>query len=520
MSSSNGNGNGNGHGQPAVIGPEFVPDEAMMTRMAAEALRSAALPAMAPEAVTAPAGGGAEALTRAFIGQGSPFSAPPLPPPPDLSRLLSGLHIPGEWTGPISSPEESVLAGAPVQATDPAAWRNDFPALHQQVHGKDLVWLDNAATTQKPQSVIDAISAYYEQDNSNVHRAAHALAGRATDAYESGRKAVADFIGASSPDEIVIVRGTTEAINLVAQTYGRQEVGPGDEIVLTMLEHHANIVPWQMLARETGARIRVVPMTDRGELRLEEYEKLLNPRVKIVGLTQVSNALGTVVPVPLMTAMAHRYGAVVVVDGAQAVSHFPVNVAAMDADFYAISGHKLFGPTGVGALYGKKSLLDAMPPWQGGGSMIKDVTFEHTVYNEAPEKFEAGTPIIAGAAGLAAAIDYLNAIGMEHVAEHEQMLTAYATQALAQVPGLRMIGTAPGKIGVLSFVADWMDTEDVGAFLDQEGIAVRAGHHCAQPCLRALGLEATVRPSLALYNTTGDVDALVAALYKSRRAGA
>jgi cysteine desulfurase/selenocysteine lyase len=275
-----------------------------------------------------------------------------------------------------------------------------------------------------------------------------------------------------------------------------------------------------MLARETGARIRVVPMTDRGELRLEEYEKLLNPRVKIVGLTQVSNALGTVVPVPLMTAMAHRYGAVVVVDGAQAVSHFPVNVAAMDADFYAISGHKLFGPTGVGALYGKKSLLDAMPPWQGGGSMIKDVTFEHTVYNEAPEKFEAGTPIIAGAAGLAAAIDYLNAIGMEHVAEHEQMLTAYATQALAQVPGLRMIGTAPGKIGVLSFVADWMDTEDVGAFLDQEGIAVRAGHHCAQPCLRALGLEATVRPSLALYNTTGDVNALVAALHKSRRAGA
>ncbi|HVW34958.1 MAG TPA: cysteine desulfurase, partial [Acidimicrobiia bacterium] len=469
---------------------------------------------------SAPAAGATEAVTRSFVGQGFPFSVPPLPPPPDLGRVLGGLRIPGEWTGPATGPDESVLAGAPVGATDPAAWRSDFPALHQQVHGKDLVWLDNAATTQKPQSVIDAVSVYYERDNSNVHRAAHALAGRATDAYESGRSAVANFLGASSPEEIVIVRGTTEAINLVAQTYGRQEVGPGDEILLTVMEHHANIVPWQMLAREKGARIRVVPMTDCGELRLEEYEKLLNPRVKIVGMTHVSNALGTVLPVPLMTAMAHRYGAVTVVDGAQAVSHFPVDVTAMDADFYAISGHKLFGPTGVGALYGKKSLLDAMPPWQGGGSMIKDVTFEHTVYNEAPAKFEAGTPIIAGSAGLAAAIDYLNGIGMEHVAAHEAELMGYATAALAQVPGLRMVGTAPGKVSVLSFVAQWMDTEDLGAFLDQEGIAVRAGHHCAQPCLRALGLEATVRPSLALYNTTADVDALVAALHKARRAAA
>jgi cysteine desulfurase / selenocysteine lyase len=460
----------------------------------------------------------AEAPSRSFIGQGFPFSPPPLPPPPDLSTVLSGLYIPGEMPAGISGTQESVLAGSPVEATDPAAWRNDFPALHQKVHGKDLVWLDNAATTQKPQSVIDAVSSYYANDNSNVHRAAHELAGRATDAYEGGRKAVADFIGASSPEEIVIVRGTTEAINLIAQSYGRQEVGPGDEIILTVMEHHANIVPWQMLAQEKGARIRVVPMTPNGELRLEEYERLLNPRTKIVGMTQVSNALGTVLPIPLMTAMAHRYGAVTVVDGAQAVSHFPVNVTAMDADFYVLSAHKLFGPTGVGALYGKMSLLEAMPPWQGGGSMIKDVTFERTIYSGVPAKFEAGTPIIAGSAGMAAAIEYLNGIGMAQVAEHEQMLTAYATAALAQVPGLRMIGTSPGKVGVLSFVADWMETEDLGAFLDQEGLAVRAGHHCAQPCLRAFGLEATVRPSLALYNNTGDVDALIAALYKARKA--
>jgi cysteine desulfurase/selenocysteine lyase len=590
MSSANGNGNGNGngHGQPAVIGPDFVPDEAMLAQLAGEALRAAALPAAgggAPADVSPSAAGSAAAAPRGALGPS--FLAPPLTPPISLSEALSGLQIPGQPLGSGAVPDatasayyflqdpapaapgidgltpplptstalplalsgleipgqplgdggipevsgapgyyflqEPTVAASAVEASsgsDPAAWRKDFPALHQKVHGKDLVWLDNAATTQKPQSVIDAVSVYYEQDNSNVHRAAHALAGRATDAYEDGRTKIADFLGAGSSEEIVIVRGTTEAINLVAQTYGRAQVGPGDEIILTVMEHHSNIVPWQMLAQETGARIRVMPMTPCGEPRLEEYEKLLNPRVKIVGLTHVSNALGTVLPIPLMTAMAHRYGAVVVADGAQAVSHFPVDVTAMDVDFYAISGHKLFGPTGVGALYGKRSLLEMMPPWQGGGSMIKDVTFEHTVYSEVPYKFEAGTPIIAGSAGLGAAIDYLNAIGMERVAEHEQMLMAYGTAALAQIPGLRLIGTAPGKVGVMSFVVDWMDTEDLGSFLDQEGIAVRAGHHCAQPCLRSLGLETTVRPSLALYNTTDDIDCLAAAIQKARRASA
>jgi cysteine desulfurase / selenocysteine lyase len=393
-----------------------------------------------------------------------------------------------------------------------SAIRADFPVLRQRVHGKPLVWLDNAATTQKPQAVIDALARFYERDNSNVHRAAHELAARATDAYESGREKARELIGAGSAKEIVFVRGTTEAINLVAQTAGKQRVGPGDEVVLTTLEHHSNIVPWQMLCEQTGGVLRVVPISDRGEVLLDEYERLLGPRVKMVAISHVSNALGTVVPVEIMTRLAHQHGAWVVVDGAQAVSHFPVDVQAIGCDFYAFSGHKVFGPTGVGVLYGTQRLLEEIPPWQGGGSMIRTVTFEKTTYNDPPTKFEAGTPVIAGAVGLGAAIDYVRRIGLGRIAMHERTLMEYATHALDEVPRLRQIGTAPGKTAVLSFVIEGLPCEEVGSFLNHEGIAVRAGHHCAQPTLRRFGLPSTVRASLAAYNTTDDIDRLVRAL--------
>jgi cysteine desulfurase/selenocysteine lyase len=392
--------------------------------------------------------------------------------------------------------------------------KRDFPILRETVHGRPLVWLDNAATTQKPQAVIDRLSHFYAHENSNVHRAAHTLAARATDAYEGAREKVARFLRAPSSKQIVWVRGTTEAINLVAQSWGRRNVGPGDEIVITWLEHHANIVPWQQLASEKGARLRVAPVDDDGQVILEEYERLLGPRTRIVSFTQVSNALGTITPAREMVAMAHRYGARVLVDGAQAVSHMPVDVQALDCDFYCFSGHKVFGPTGIGALYGKTDVLDAMPPWQGGGNMIADVTFERTVYQPPPARFEAGTGNIADAVGLGAALDYVSAIGLENVSRYEHELLVYATEALERVPGLKMIGTAPEKAGVLSFVLDGIRTEDVGGALDLDGIAVRSGHHCAQPILRRFGLESTVRASLAPYNTCEDIDALVAALLK------
>jgi cysteine desulfurase/selenocysteine lyase len=392
--------------------------------------------------------------------------------------------------------------------------KNDFPILQERVHGRPLVWLDNAATTQKPQAVIDRLAYFYAHENSNVHRAAHALAARATDAYEAAREKVSRFLKAPSAKEIVWVRGTTEAINLVAQSWGRRNVGQGDEIVITWLEHHANIVPWQQLAAEKGARLRVAPVNDRGEVILEEYEKLLGPRTRIVSFTHVSNALGTITPAREMVAMAHRHGARVLVDGAQAVSHMPVDVQALDCDFYCFSGHKVFGPTGIGALFGKADVLAAMPPWQGGGNMIEDVTFEKTVYEEPPGRFEAGTGNIADAVGLGAALDYLSAIGVEQVRDYEHGLLVYATEQLGRVPGLTLIGTAPEKAGVLSFVLDGVRTEDVGGALDQEGIAVRSGHHCAQPILRRFGLESTVRASLAPYNTCEDIDALVAALLR------
>jgi cysteine desulfurase/selenocysteine lyase len=392
--------------------------------------------------------------------------------------------------------------------------RRDFPILEERVNGRRLVWLDNAATTQKPRAVIDRLRYFYEHENSNIHRAAHALAARATDAYEDAREKVKAFLNAATKDEIVFVRGGTEAINLVAQAWGRQNIGEGDEIVITWLEHHANIVPWFRLCEEKGARLRVAPVDDRGQIVLHEYARLLGPKTKLVALTQVSNALGTVTPAQEMVAMAHAAGALALVDGAQAVSHMPVNVQALGCDFYVFSGHKVFAPTGIGALYGRKAVLDGMEPWQGGGNMIQDVTFQEIRYQGAPARFEAGTPSIGDAVGLGAAIAYVSAIGMPAIAAYEHALLEYATRLLETVPGLRLIGTALEKAGVLSFVLEGHDTQEVGQALDREGIAVRSGHHCAQPILRRFGVEATVRPSLALYNNRADVDALVAALLR------
>ena len=397
---------------------------------------------------------------------------------------------------------------------DPYSIRRDFPILQERVHGHPLIWLDNAATTQKPNAVIDRLSYFYQHENSNVHRAAHTLAARATDAYESAREKVRRFINASSTREIVFVRGTTEGVNLVAQAWGRRNVEKDDEVVITWLEHHANIVPWQQLCAEKGARLRVAPVDDRGDVILDQYEKLLTPRTRIVAFTQVSNALGTVTPAREMIEMAHRHGALVLLDGAQSIAHMRTNVQALDCDFFVFSGHKIFGPTGIGVVYGKADILDNTPPWQGGGSMIVDVTFEKTVYQQAPARFEAGTGNIADAVGLGAALDYLDEVGIENVNRHEHVLLNYATAALTAIPGLRLIGTPREKAGVISFVLDRFRTEDVGVALNQEGIAVRAGHHCAQPILRRFGVESTVRPSLALYNTTEDIDALVAAILR------
>jgi len=397
---------------------------------------------------------------------------------------------------------------------DPHAVRREFPILNERVNGKRLVWLDNAATTQKPQSVIDRISYFYEHENSNIHRAAHTLAARATDAYESARETVRRFIQAPSKNEIIFVRGTTEGINLVAQSWGRRNIREGDEIVLTHLEHHANIVPWQLLSAEKGAKLKVAPVDDTGQVILEEYEKLLGEKTKLVAFPQVSNALGTITPMHEMIKLAHRHGAKVMLDGAQGISHMPVNVQELDCDFYVFSGHKVFAPTGIGAVFGKADILEAMPPWQGGGNMIQDVTFERTIYQGPPARFEAGTGNIADAVGLGAALDWLSRIGVENVGAYEHELLVYATERLATVPGLRMIGTAAEKAGVLSFTLAGQKTEEVGGILDQEGIAVRSGHHCAQPILRRFGVEASVRASLAPYNTCEDIDALVSALLR------
>ena len=392
--------------------------------------------------------------------------------------------------------------------------RRDFPILAEYVNGKPLVWLDNAATTQKPRAVIDRLSTFYERENSNIHRAAHTLAARATEAYESARESVRRFLNAPSVREIIFVRGATEGINLVAQSWGRRNVAAGDEIVVTWLEHHANIVPWQQLCAEKGARLRVAPVDDRGQILLDEYERLLGDRTRLVALPQVSNALGTVAPVDRMIEMAHRRGAVVLVDGAQAVSHMPVDVQQLDCDFYVFSGHKVFAPTGIGVVFGKSRVLDGMPPWQGGGNMIEDVTFERTTYQAPPARFEAGTGNIADAVGLGAALDWLTRVGLANVARHEHDLLVYATEQLARVPGLTIIGTAAEKAGVVSFVLAGRKSDEIAAALDREGIAVRGGHHCAQPILRRFGLESTVRASFAPYNLCEDVDALVDALLR------
>lgn len=395
--------------------------------------------------------------------------------------------------------------------------RKDFPVLNQRVHGFPLAWLDNAATTQKPQVVIDAINHFYATDNSNIHRAAHSLAARATEAYERSRQTVAAFLGARSDKDIVFARGTTEAINLVANTYGARYLKKGDEILLSMVEHHANIVPWQMIAKRKGAEIRVIPVNDRGEIIMDEYIRLLSPRTRIVSLTHASNSLGTILPVVEMTALAKRYGARVLIDGAQSVSHMPINVQAMGCDFFVFSGHKIFAPTGIGALYITEELHDVLPPWQGGGNMIKNVTFEKTTYSDAPAKFEAGTPNIADAVGLRAALEYVQRIGLGNIAAHEHALTENATQKLAAIPGLRIIGTAKEKVSVISFVLDGHSTEEIGKALDQAGIAVRSGHHCAQPSLRRFGVETTVRPSFSIYNTHEEVDRLVEVVQRIAR---
>jgi len=430
----------------------------------------------------------------------------------DIGAGPSGIGVPGQ-TGPgIHS--EFASAHPPF---DVNAIRRDFPILSEHVNGRPLVWLDNAATTQKPQAVIDRLAHFYAHENSNIHRAAHELAARATDAYEGARQKVARFINAPSVDEIVFTRGTTESINLVAATFGLQHVGEGDEIVITHLEHHANIVPWQQLALAKGAKLRVAPVDDRGVVLLEEYNKLLNGRTKLVSFTQVSNALGTVTPAKEMVEMAKRVGATVVVDGAQSVSHMKVDVQSLGADFFVFSGHKLFGPTGIGVLWGRKDLLDSLPPYQTGGNMIQDVTLERSIFHAAPNRFEAGTGNIADAVGLGAAIDYVERIGLENISRYEHGLIVYATNRLHEVPGLTIIGTAPEKAGVISLILKGVPSEEVGGRLNTYGIAVRSGHHCAQPILRRFGQETTVRPSFAFYNTCGEIDLLVSALKDIQR---
>jgi len=552
---------------PSLPSVDKIPSEADIARLAGAGLPSfpsevtsfAGTPSLSPLSAGAPSSPLSAPQTgisqpAAPLSSVSPFSLPlpdfnlpfpnfeaSLPSIPPLAALgtddfaksavgaLSPLYFlegAGALSQPIASRPQAAQSYSPAvvpevgsirRQFDVTSIRNDFPILREKVNGYPLIWLDNAATTQKPQAVIDRLKYFYEHENSNIHRAAHDLAARATDAYEDARSKVAHFLNASSSKEIVFVRGATEAINLVAQSWGRQHINKGDEIIISWIEHHANIVPWQMLAAEKGAILRVIPVDDSGQILLDEYEKLLSTRTKLVSFSQVSNALGTITPAQQMVQMGHRYGARVLVDGAQAVSHMRVDVQSLDADFYVFSGHKVFGPTGIGVLYGKPDALADSPPWQGGGNMIADVTFEKTIYQPPPFRFEAGTGNIADAVGLGAAIAYLDTIGMENISHHEHELLVYATQELLKIPGLCIIGTAKEKAGVLSFVLEGYKTEDVGAALNREGIAVRSGHHCAQPALRRFGQETTVRPSLALYNNYEDIDAMIAALRRLRQ---
>ena len=411
----------------------------------------------------------------------------------------------------------TMQAAAPVTAAfDVARVRADFPILSRNVHGKPLAYLDNAATAQKPVTVIECLDRYYREYNSNIHRGVHTLSEEATAAYESARGRIAAFINAGSHREVVFVRGTTEAINLVAQSWGRSRLGAGDEILITAMEHHSNIVPWQLLCEQTGSILKVAPINDRGELDMDAYRRLLRPATRIVAAGHVSNALGTVNPVAEVIRLAHEAGAIAVIDGAQAVPHAAVDVRGLDCDFYAFSGHKLFGPTGIGVLYGKESLLDAMPPWQGGGDMIKMVSFERTLYNDLPHKFEAGTPHIAGGIGLGAAVDYVSALGLEHLAAYEHELLHYATRRALEIDGLRLIGTATEKTGILSFVLAGIHPHDLGTILDHEGVAIRTGHHCAMPVMEFFKVPATARASLAFYNSRDDIDRMIDGIHKAK----
>ncbi|PYF12681.1 cysteine desulfurase/selenocysteine lyase [Rhodobacter viridis] len=488
-------------------------------KSAAHAPDVSGAPTLAPQEAAPPSLHAPKLHARPAAAPATPRlgAAPHAPAHPASSGQF--YFLPEESQPLVPAAQHAPATPAAAPAFDVQAVRRDFPILAERVNGRQLVWFDNAATTQKPACVIDRLSDFYRHENSNIHRAAHTLAARATDAYEHARDTVRDFLGAASSEEIVFVRGATEGINLVARTWGVANVGEGDEIIVSHLEHHANIVPWQQLAAEKGARIRVIPVDDTGQVRFEEYLKLLCPRTKIVAVTQVSNALGTVVPVREIVAAAHGVGAVALVDGAQSVSHMRVNVAEIGADFFVFSGHKVFGPTGIGAVYIRRAIAETLPPWQGGGNMIADVTFERTLYQPPPARFEAGTGNIADAAGLAAALGYVQRIGLEAIGAYEHALLDYATGALAQVKGVRLVGTAAHKASVLSFVLEGFEPLDVGRALDREGIAVRAGHHCAQPILRRFGLEATVRPSLAFYNTRDEVDLFVAAVARlaSRR---
>ncbi len=475
------------------------------------------LDALAALPFTAPAAPASPAVPRIGVPTEGPGIASTVPSAEPRFYFVDPVVLPAGYTTPAHPLQRQQAShgarhgAAGVQAPfDVHAVRRDFPILSERVNGRPLAWLDNAATTHKPRAVIERIRHFYEHENSNIHRAAHELAARATDAYEGARERVRRFINAPDVNEVIFVRGTTEAINLVAKSWGWQHVGEGDEIIVSHLEHHANIVPWQQLAAAKGAKIRVIPVDDSGQVLIDEYRRLLNPRTKIVSVTQVSNALGTVVPVQQIVELAHQAGARALVDGAQSVSHMAVDVQAIGADFFVFSGHKVFGPTGIGVVWGRREVLEDMPPWQGGGNMIADVTFEKTVYQPLPNTFEAGTGNIADAVGLGAAIDYVQALGMERIARYEHDLLQYGTQALAPIPGLRLIGTAADKASVLSFVLKGWTTAEVGEALNAEGIAVRTGHHCAQPILRRFGVETTVRPSLAFYNTTEEIDRLAA----------
>jgi cysteine desulfurase/selenocysteine lyase len=415
-------------------------------------------------------------------------------------------------TRQAAAPPASNATAAGVAGFDVARIRADFPILRRQVRGRPLTYLDNAATTQKPQAVLDALINYYVTSNANVHRGVHLLSEIATEAHDAAREKVRAFFNAASTREIVFTRNSTEGINLVAQSFGRWRVKPGDEVVITAMEHHSNIVPWQLLCEERGARLRVVPIDDTGTLILEELEALLTPRTRLLSVTHMSNALGTVNPIATIVQMAHAHGIPVLVDGSQAAYHMPVDVRALDCDFYVATGHKLYGPTGIGVLYGRESLLDGMPPFLGGGDMIRSVTFEKSTWNDLPYKFEAGTPDIAGAIGLGAALDYISQVGLDHIAEHERDLLDYGTSLLVQIPGLRLIGTSRHKASILSFVLDGIHPHDIGTIVDQEGVAVRTGHHCAQPVMERFGVPATARASLAMYNTRADLDTLAAAI--------